>query len=102
MFNYLITLLRIYSTFKPLFDILRRYISLIKRLRKAETELASEIQFVTDTDTNTYIVPSACLLQHSRRMLRSCVSFGLPLAHGTGLCCCSSQLILAEHSIYLE
>lgn len=43
MFNYLITLLRIYSILKLLFDILRRYISLIKRLRKAETELASEI-----------------------------------------------------------
>lgn len=43
MFNYLITLLRIYSILKALFDILRRYISLIKRLRMAKTELTSEI-----------------------------------------------------------
>lgn len=43
MFNYLITLLRIYSILEPLFDILRRYISLIRRLTKAETELADEI-----------------------------------------------------------
>lgn len=53
MFKYLITLLRIYSILEPLFDILRRHISLIKRLRKAETELASEIYFITDIDTNT-------------------------------------------------
>lgn len=43
MFKYLITLLRIYSILEPLFDIVRRYISLIKRLRKAETKVASEI-----------------------------------------------------------
>lgn len=43
VFKYLITLLRIYSILEPLFDILRRYISLIKRLREADTEFTSEI-----------------------------------------------------------
>lgn len=48
MFNYLVTLLRIYSILEPQFDILGRYITFINRQRKAGTKVTNEISFVTD------------------------------------------------------
>lgn len=43
MFNYLVTLLRIYSILEPQFDILGRYITFINRQRKAGTKVTNEI-----------------------------------------------------------
>lgn len=43
MFNYPITLLKIYSILEPQFDILGRYITFINRQGKAETKVTNEI-----------------------------------------------------------
>lgn len=100
MFNSLVTLLSIYSILEPQADILRRYITFINRQRKAESELANEIcHRYVNIGANTYTVLLFAALRLQRgtafqyRGAMMCCS--LPLTHGTGIRCCSSQFIIS-------